>query len=377
MDHYPVIIIGGGTMGSGAAWALAKRGVRALVLEQFNHVHGFGSHGGKIRIIRHAYAESPAYVPLVLRADHLWQALEEETGRQVLHRTGGLDLAATGFPQAARAGASARQFGLPHEWLDGAEIRRRWPAWKIDDGWEACYSPDTGFLLVEPALESLMAAATQRGVVMRAQEPVRAWTADGSGAVVRTDRATYTADRLIVTAGAWSSQILASLGLPLTVLRKVVWWLRVENTSPYAIGSFPVFIAQTDLGSIYGFPLFNSPGLRIANHSGGDQTDPEAVDRVAHDAEAKQVLPFARQYLRGVTNQVVDSAVCLYTVTPDEDFVVDRHSEHPQVVIGAGFSGHGFKFATVIGEMLADLALESSVHPLSRFAIHRLSSAGP
>jgi len=371
VDHYDVIVLGGGTMGSGAAWALGKRGVRALVLEQFQHVHAFGSHSGKIRIIRHAYAESPEYVPLVLQADALWCALEEETGRQVLHRTGGLDLAAPGFEQARRALGSAQQFGLPHEWLGGQEIRHRWPAWRIDDGWEACYSPDSGFLLTEPALASLMTAAQRRGVILHDREPAREWHADGAGIRVRTDRATYTADRLIVTAGAWASQALASLGLPLTVLRKVVWWLEVEDPTAFAIGRFPIYIAQSDLGSIYGFPLFGSDALRLANHTGGEPTSPDAVDRAVHAPEIDEVLPFARRQLRGVTERVAVSAVCLYTVTPDENFVVDRHPESPGVVLGAGFSGHGFKFATAIGDMLATLALDPAARPLPRFAVGR------
>jgi monomeric sarcosine oxidase len=371
MEHYPVIVVGGGTMGSGAAWALGKRGIRALVLEQFQHVHTFGSHSGKIRIIRQAYAESPEYVPLVQRADALWTALESETGRQVLHRTGGLDMAAPGFSQARKARASAQKFGLSHEWLDGREIRSRWPAWTVGDDWEACYSTDTGFLLVEPALESLMAAATRLGVTLRDREPVREWRADGSGVWVRTDRETYTADRLIVTAGAWSGQLLASLGLPLTVLRKVVWWFEVEDPSLYTLGKFPIFIAETETGSIYGFPMYVGSGLRIANHSGGERTSPDGVDRTVRETETSDVLPFARRYLRGVTDRVVDSAVCLYTMSPDEHFVVDRHPEWPRVVLGAGFSGHGFKFATAIGEILASLALDPSSQPLPLFAIDR------
>ncbi len=379
MEHYPVIVVGGGTMGSGAAWALAKRGVRALVLEQFSHVHSFGSHSGRIRIIRQAYAESPEYVPLARHADALWCRLEEEVGRQILFRTGGLDMAAPGFSQARNARASAEQFGLPHEWIHGEEIRRRWPAWMIDDDWEACYSPDSGFLLVEPALQSLMLAATRAGVILREREPVREWRIDGSGVRVRTERETYGADYLIVTAGAWSSQILASLGLPLSVLRKVVFWLAVEDPSIYAVGSFPIYIAQSAPGSIYGFPIHEGGGLRIANHSGGNRTNPDTVDRTVHDGEVEQVLPFARRYLRGVTGQVVESAVCMYTTTPDEHFVVDRHPASPGVVVAAGFSGHGFKFATAIGEMLASLALDSSSRPLPLFAIDRFgrSTAPP
>jgi sarcosine oxidase len=372
-DHrLDVIVIGGGTMGSGAAWALGKRGVRALVLEQFQHVHALGSHGGKTRIIRQAYAESPDYVPLVQRAEALWLALEEETGTRLLYRTGGLDLAASGYAYARDSLRSVQEHHLPHEWLSAAEIRHRWPAWTIGDEWEACYSPQTGYLVVEPALRALARAAERRGVTLKTDEPACRWRADQRGVEVQTDAATYRADRLIVTAGAWAGTVLSSLGLPLTVLRKVVWWVAVEDPGQYALGRFPIFISEGPEGIVYGFPIHGPDGLKIGNHAGGQVTSPESVDRVAHDDELDEIRPFARRALRGVTDRVLDRAVCLYTMTPDRDFIVDRHPELPRVVFAAGFSGHGFKFAPEIGDLLAELALDESAAPFPRFALRRL-----
>ncbi len=371
METFDAIVIGGGTMGTAAGWALAQRGVRALVLEQFPYLHGLGSHSGKTRIIRQAYAESPDYVPLVQRAEALWDAVAGEVGEPILYRTGGLDLAAPGFRQARDARLAAEQHHLPHEWLGGAEIRRRWPVWHLGDEWEACYSPQTGFLVVERALAALAASARRRGVVIRDREPVREWQATNDEVSVRTGVATYRAERLIVTAGAWAGALLRDLALPLTVLRKVVWWLAVDDPAPFAIGAFPIFIAEGPLGIVYGFPVFEGKAVKVANHAGGQVTAPDAVDRTVRPAELGEVVPFLRQALPDVSDRVVESTVCLYTMTPDRDFVVDRYPHQPRVVFAAGFSGHGFKFAPAIGEMLAHLALDAATQPLPRFAVER------
>src|SRR5258708_850913 len=177
-EAFDAVVVGGGTMGTSAALALAKRGARCLVLRQFGLVNGFGSHGGRTRIIRQAYAESPDYVPLVQRADLAWLQLEQAVGVPILHRTGGLDLQAPGYHWASEARRAARQHGIPHEWLDGAEVRKRWNAWSIGDEWQACYSPNTGFLDVEAALRSVACVANRQGVAIHAGEPVPEWSAD-------------------------------------------------------------------------------------------------------------------------------------------------------------------------------------------------------
>ncbi len=370
-NHFPVIVIGGGTMGSAAAWALGKRGVSALVLEQFGHVHTFGAHSGRTRIFRHAYAESPDYVPLVLRADDLWQELEATSGHQILVRTGGLDLAAPGFDHAAAARTSCEAWNLPFEWLSGQEVRERWPGYNIPDEWEACFNTRAGYLKVEPALRALAAAARDSGVTIREHEPAQRWQPDGDGFRVTTDAGTYTADRLIVTAGAWAGQLLAGLGLPLTILRKVLFWFATGYPERFTPERFPIFIAESELGSIYGFPLGDEPGVKVANHSGGEPADVETVDRTVRQGEEADIAAWVEQYLSGVSAEVVDRAACLYTMTPDTDFIVDRHPDHRGVAIGAGFSGHGFKFTPAIGEVLTDLVLDPAATSLERVKLSR------
>jgi monomeric sarcosine oxidase len=370
---HDVIVIGGGTMGTAAAWALGQRGVKSLVLEQFSHVHDKGSHSGETRIIRHAYAESPEYVPLVQRADKLWQELEAEIDEPVLIRCGGLELAAPGYNHARSARHSAEEHGLNYDWLTSDEVCRRWPVFHVPQDWEALYSPDSGFLLTEPALHGMAAAARTLGATILEDSPVIDWGTDASGVWVDTPSGRHLGAAAIVTAGAWASTLLEELSLPLQVLRKTLWWQAVDRLEDYAPERCPVFISDSPAGEIYGFPVFGTPGLKIANHKGGEPTDPTTVDRSTNPGENQDCLDLADTLLPGVSPQVVKSAVCLYTMTPDTDFIVDRDPRNPRVAIAAGFSGHGFKFAPAIGELLADLITDPSHTTLPRLSLSRFS----
>ncbi|HET7092598.1 MAG TPA: N-methyl-L-tryptophan oxidase, partial [Thermomicrobiales bacterium] len=296
---YDAIVIGCGTMGSAAAWELGKRGLRALALEQFPIPHTFGSHGGKTRVIRHAYAESPDYVPFVRRADQLWQELEGATDRQILVRCGGLELAAPGYGHAVRARAAAEEHGIPHEWLTPEEVHRRWPGVTVPGDWEALFSADAGFLLTEPAITAMADEARRLGVDIRESEPVIGWSADGAGVRVSTANGSYWADRLIVTAGAWSARLLADLGIPLEVRRKTLFWLAVADPAPYRPAAMPVFISDSPHGEIYGFPIFQHAGLKIANHAGGSPTTADQVERTVQPGEERDVAAAARLLFRG------------------------------------------------------------------------------
>lgn len=368
-----VIILGGGTMGTAAAWALGLRGVPSLVLEQFQHVHDQGSHGGETRVIRHAYAESPEYVPLVQRADVLWQELEALSGETILVRCGGLELAAPGYSHAQAARASALAHGLDHEWLTPAEVRARWPQFHVPDGWDALYSADAGFLLTEPALRCMADQARQLGATFAEHTPALFWGATSDGVYIDTPSGRISAGALIVTAGAWAGHMLAGLGLPLEVRRKTLWWQAVADPPDFAPDRFPVYICDSDAGEIYGFPVYGRPGLKIANHKGGEPTDPETVDRSTHPGENADCLELAAKVIPAIQPEVLHSAVCLYTVTPDTDFIVDRYPSDARIAIGAGFSGHGFKFTPAIGELLADLILDADAQPIPRLALSRFA----
>jgi monomeric sarcosine oxidase len=374
--RFDVIVLGGGTMGTSAAWALGKRGLRALVLEQFQHVHDQGSHGGETRVIRHAYAESPEYVPLVRQADRLWQELESRTGQQVLVRCGGLELAAPGFRHARAARASAEEHGLSYEWLTPEEAMRRWPAFHVPDDWDALYSPDTGFLLIEPALRGMADAARALGATLVEATPALAWGTDSGSVWVQTAAERFEAEALIVTAGVWSSRVLGELELPIRVLRKTLWWQKVDDPRSFAPDRFPVFIADSPAGEIYGFPIYGVPGLKIANHAGGETVDPDHVDRFTRPGENDDCLELAAQVIPGVTPQVLKSVVCLYAMTPDTDFIIDRHPASSRVAIGAGFSGHGFKFAPAVGEILASLITEPAAESIPRLQLARFTGTG-
>ena len=373
MTHYDVIVLGGGTMGIAAAWELARRGKRALVLEQFSLVHDRGAHSGQTRIFRHAYAEGPEYIPLVMRADTLWMDLEAETKTTVLHRVGGLEMAAPGYLHAQRARASAAQYDIDFQWLTPAEVRHTWPMIHIPDDWQAGFGAGAGFLDIEPALHAMIGLAQRAGVELRSHTPAIAWGASSQGAWVRTADGQYDAEALIVTAGAWAGSMLAPLGMPLTIQRKVLWWLQVENPALYAPNRFPVFITDSAHGEIYGFPIYQQPGLKIANHAGGDPTDPDHVERLVRDDEKQDVVSLAAWFFEGVTPQALHSTVCLYALTPDSHFIIDRHPEWRHVIIGAGFSGHGFKFTPAIGEHLVSLALDDHVQPHALFSLSRFT----
>ncbi len=360
--HYQVAVIGGGTMGLAAAWQLARRGVRVAAFDRWRAPHLFGSHGGYTRIYRQAYAEGAAYVPLALAAADGWAELEAATGQRLLHWTGGLDIALPGFPQARRAAGACETHGLPYQWLSGQEAVRRWPALRLPPEAEVCFSPRAGVLEVEPALQALAGEAERAGATLYAYHPVTALEPTADGWQVLTPYGTYAAERLVVTAGAWAARLLQPLGLhlPLTVQRQVTAWLGPAEPTLFGCQHFPIFLCEGPQGSFYGLPLCPGAGphgVKVARHGGGPAVDPEAVDRRASPEEVADVLAWVGQHLPALGRQVVATSVCLYTMTPDSHFLIDRHPVWPQVVIGAGFSGHGFKFAPAIGQLLADLVL--------------------
>ncbi|MCC6943843.1 MAG: N-methyl-L-tryptophan oxidase [Thermomicrobiales bacterium] len=370
--RFDVLIAGGGTMGTAAAWALSKRGVTVGVFEQFDHVNDLASHGGHTRIFRHAYSEGEDYVPLMRRADQLWVELGELTGQEIVHRVGILEMDAPGGSHAKTARVAAQEHDIAYEWMTSGDIRERWPAFNPPDDWEGGYSAIAGFLMVEPALRGMADLARQSGkATFFEQSPVTSYGAEGDGVWLESNGQRYEGERLIVTGGAWSSGLLEGLSLPLTVVRKVLAWLEVKDPAPFQPDVFPVFAADTSEGEIYGFPIHGQPGLKISDHHGGTVTTPDEIDRYADSVESERVFDCLAYLLPGVTRNVLSASVCMYTRTPDEHFIIDRHPLHRQIAFACGFSGHGFKFATEIGEHLADLALKHDAVPYELFRYDR------
>ncbi|HSE41485.1 MAG TPA: N-methyl-L-tryptophan oxidase [Acidobacteriota bacterium] len=377
MSTYDVIVVGAGTMGSAAAYHLAMRNQRVLVLEQFRAVHELGSHTGYTRIIRHAYFESPAYVPLVLRSDQLWQELEKNSGKQMLIRTGGIDMGPEHGIIFGGALQASLEHKLPHEHLDANEASKRWPQFRIPGDWHVCYDPMAGFLIVETCIRSHLELAHQHGAELHENESVESIQFMRDSVQIRTQSAEYQAGNVVICGGAWNIRLLSEIGLPLKIQRQALGWFVSYNDASYDPLRFPVFLAETPEGIFYGFPIFQQEGIKLARHGGGHHfDDPVNVPREFSESDADQLIHFSQTYMRDVGVQLLEGKICLYTMTPDQHFIIDVHPQHPNCFLAAGFSGHGFKFATVVGEILTDLCINGKTnHPIDIFRIARLRSS--
>ena len=369
---YDVIVIGLGGLGSAAAYHLARRGRRVLGLEAFAPGHTRGSSHGESRIIRQAYHEHPDYVPLLQRAYTLWDDLQRETGETLLTITGGLFAGRPASEPVAGALESARRHGLPHEVLDADALRRRFPALRPAPEEVAVYEPRAGVLFPERCIAAHLRLAAGAGAELRYDEPVLDWTAlDGGAAVeVRTRRGErYRAARVVVTAGAWLGRLLGDLDLPLRPERNVVLWLRPrERPEWFEPERFPIFIWDRGASGVYyGLPHVGRPGVKVGRHHSGQWCDPDTVDRTVGPQDEVPVRHFLADAIPALDGRLEDGAVCLYTNTPDGHFVVDRHPGAPAVLFAGGTSGHGFKLASVLGEILADLATGGEATPAAGF----------
>jgi sarcosine oxidase len=366
---YDAIVIGLGGMGAAAALHLAARGRRVLGLERHTAAHAQGSSHGESRIIRRAYLEGPDYVPLLVRAYELWEAAGHDAGKELIHLTGGLMLGPLGCLTVSGSLRSAREHGLPHEILDGTEVRRRFPAFAPSADDLALLDPHAGYLNPEECVSAHLSLAARRGAELRFLEPAGEWTDDGRTVKVKTAHGEYEAGRLVIAAGAWAPDLLAGLGLPFRVLRQVMYWFQpTSNPQYFAPEHFPVFIWELpDATTFYGFPRIGE-GVKAAIHGDGEATTPDRLRREVNPDESGPLRERLASKIPSLNGKVLDARVCMYTMTPDEHFIVGPHPGHPNVFIAAGFSGHGFKFASVIGEILADLATTGETrHPIRQF----------
>jgi sarcosine oxidase len=375
MSRFDVVVCGLGATGSAALRELSHRGLRALGIERFTPGHDRGSSHGATRIIRLGYFEHPSYVPLLRHAYELWRELEDLSGKRLLQITG---IAEIGPPEGSLIKgvlASVRAHSLRHELLSAEELMRRYPAFELPSHYQAVIQPDGGFLAAEPSIHAMLALAKNGGAEIRTGETIRTIEPHATGIRIITDRACIDAGAAVIAVGPWISSMMPNLRAPLRVTRQVMAWFAPGTPEPFQLGRFPVFLLESRHGIHYGFPLDSDGRVKIAKHHHHDETvDPETCNRTISIADESVIRAALFDHLPGANGRLARAATCLYTVAPDGDFVIDHLPGLPHVLIASPCSGHGFKFAPVIGEILADLVAKGSQrHEIGRFSLKRFA----
>lgn len=376
--HFDHIVIGAGSMGMAAGYYLAKEGHKTLLLDAFNPPHDKGSHHGETRLIRFAYGEGTRYVPFALRAGELWEQLEQLTDKEVFRRTGILNFTPKGDPYMENVIKSAKEFQLPLEQLTASQANSRWKGLNLPEDVEVAFEPTSGILMIGNIIEAYYELAIQEGAKIRSHSRVtKIEPIDDIVKVVIEDGTEFTANSVVLSVGAWAKQILNDLDLPLplTPIRKTFAWYDAEE-SIFADSTFPGFAYLNDTVGYYGFPSIDGAGLKIGRHDLGDEVNPDedkipfgevAGDKEDLDAFLSNFMPKVGPLKYGKT--------CMYTMTPDSDFIIDVHPKYPNIAIAAGFSGHGFKFASAVGEALKDLVTNGQPKiDLAPFSISRFTN---
>jgi sarcosine oxidase len=347
MNNYDVIVLGTGGVGSAACWHLSHRGARVLGLDRFPPGHDRGSSHGETRIIRQAYFEHADYVPLLRRAYDLWAELEQESQQKLFTPVGLLQIGPREGLVVRGVLQAAKQHGLDIELLEANESERRFPGFRVPTEMHAVYERRAGMLYVEKCVQAHCALAQRHGADLRSGVNVFSWRHSRGGIKVETDQGGFLANKLIITAGPWASEFLRPTGVALHVKRKHIYWLPTSQHAYQAASGAPAYLYELPHGVFYGLPAINGRGLKCGEHSGGQIiVDPRNDPR-----------SFAGDYLPGISPTLGERSVCFYTMSPDENFVLDRHPDSDQVFFAAGLSGHGFKFTGVLGEVLADWAI--------------------
>lgn len=361
--RYDAIVIGLGAMGSATLDQLARRGLRVLGLEQFGIPHDQGSSGGDTRLIRKAYFEHPDYVPLLERAYANWVDLESRRSEQVLFRTGAVYIGRPDSELIAGSIASAKQHGLAYRELSADDVSTRWPL-RVPDGYRTVHEADGGFVLAARSIRLFCESALRCGADVRGGEAVREWRETADGIEVVTAAATYRGARLIITVGSWASRLLPRLPTPLSVTRQALFWVWPQHPEQFELDTFSCWAAQLDgyEGLFYGFPMLPARlggqlGLKMSHHAPGQLIEPGKMQSI-DAAEFETVRAALAAIFATDLGPVVATKACMYTSTTDQHFIVDRYGDSERVTFACGFSGHGFKFASVIGEALADLAVD-------------------
>lgn len=363
-NHFDVIVAGIGSMGAPACWYLACSGYKVLGLEQFDIPHDQGSHAGQSRIIRKAYYEHSNYVALLERAYHNWKVVEQQTGAKLYYETGLLYFGEPSSILLKGTRETAHQYNIPLDILDAEQAAPRFPTTNFQPHHQVLFEPQAGFITPEKSIAVYATDAMAKGAAIRAREKLLSWQQAGHLIHVKTDKNTYTADKIIFTTGAWTNKIVHALPAALHVTRQLIAWVRPRHWNEFSLGNFSCWFLNDDDGNLfYGFPIlppaeFGGPiGLKLAHHKPGDQTDPDHVNRSFAPGEEKTLLNVLNKYFPGAAQNVLTLKTCLYNNSADADFIIDfLPGSDKRVIVATGFSGHGFKFASVVGEIVADLA---------------------
>jgi sarcosine oxidase len=376
LSGYEVAVIGLGAMGSAALFHLARRGVKAIGIEQFTPGHERGSSHGESRAIRLSYFEHPSYVPLVKSAFEKWRELERLTGETVLTTTGIVEAGRPGSRLVAGSLEACRLHGLEHELLDPAEVARRFPAIRLPAGYSAMFQPQGGFVRADLANALHLRLAKEAGAALLTDTRVTAIEPRGEGVWLVTGQGPIEAGRVVVTAGPWIAELVPELKPHLYLNRMVLCWYAPVEPALFGLGALPVFAIDGEDDLLYGFPDFAGLGLKCASHYGsGRLASADAARQDAGPADEARTRRLLEKYLPAGAGRLNAMKTCIYTMTPDEDFVIDLSPAGPRVVVASPCSGHGFKFAGVIGEILADLATERTTrHDIGRFRISRFQN---
>jgi sarcosine oxidase len=381
MTHqtYDVIVAGVGGMGAQTCLRLAERGQRVLGIERFDIPHNMGSSHGVNRIIRLAYFEHPSYVPLLRRAYELWRDLETRAGEQLLYITGSMDIGPKGAAVIEGSLASCREHDLRHEVLSAAEVMRRFPGYSLPADYEAVFQGDGGFVASERAIVAAVNLAMAMGARIRAREPLIDYAPlPGGGVHVRTSKGTYEAGRLVLSSGGWIGEHVPALAQTAVPERQVLGWFQPRTPEHFRLGAFPVSNLKCDIGHFYQFPVWHVPGFKIGLYHHLHETGTaDAISREPTLADEAILREGLRRFFPDADGDCLALRACLFTNTPDEHFIIDTLPDFPEVVVASPCSGHGYKFASVMGEILADLA--SGKRPrfdLSLFGMRRFTGTG-
>jgi len=370
---YDTIVVGAGSMGSAAIYHLASRQRQVLGLDQFEVPNDRAAYVGVNRIIRLAYAEHPDYVPLLRRAYELWRDLERLVGERLLVITGGIDAGTAAGAIVNGSLLSCKEHNLAHEVLTATELHRRFPGYNLPGDAIAVYQPDGGFLMSERCVVAHLNAAVALGAEVHGRERVRGWEAFDGGVRVTTDRGSYEARALVVTAGPWTARVVPMFAPIVVPERQVLLWADPKRPEHFQPERFPVFNMEVAEGRFYGFPVYHIPGFKIGKyHHRHERVDPDSVDRACYPEDEEILREAIRRYFPDADGPTLAMKVCLFSNTPDEHFIIDTLPDAPRIVVAAGFSGHGFKFCSVVGEIVADLVVDGNTRfDLTLFRMNR------